>query len=140
MHVIADRLLVMTLPASIPPQQRPKLPAARTATIALPPPPAQPLRAVRRVPADGMTMVAGQRLRVGRAYAGQTGTIAIFRVVLVTPSWSQGPAHHGMRRTRLGRGADGSRSRVPRPSQQPQSVSSAAPKSLHGEHRLGSAG
>jgi hypothetical protein len=86
MHVIAAGRLVKTLPAPIPAQQRTKLTGARTASTPLPPPPAQPLRAIRRVPADGITMVAGQRLRVGRAYAGHTVTVAIedtvFRVLL----------------------------------------------------------
>jgi hypothetical protein len=40
---------------------------------------------MRRVPADGVAVVAGQRLRIGRAYAGQTVTVAIedtvFRVL-----------------------------------------------------------
>lgn len=40
---------------------------------------------MRRVPADGITAVAGQRLRVGRAHAGKTVTVVIedtvFRVL-----------------------------------------------------------
>lgn len=86
LHIITGGLLVKTLPAPIDPNQRAKLVGARTAATPLPPPPAQPLRAVRRVPADGVAMVAGQRLRIGRAYAGQTVTVAIedtvFRVLL----------------------------------------------------------
>ena len=50
------------------------------------PPPAPPLRAMRRVNDNGRVTVAGQRLRVGRTYAGQTVLIAIedavFRVLL----------------------------------------------------------
>jgi transposase InsO family protein len=86
LHVIAEGLLVKTLPAPIGPDQRARLIGARATTTPLPPPPAQPLRAIRRVPADGVAMVAGQRLRIGRAYAGQTVSIAIedtvFRVLL----------------------------------------------------------
>jgi transposase InsO family protein len=86
LHVVADGRLVKTLPSPIERGDRAKLTGARTATTPLPPPPAQPLRAIRRVPADGVAMVAGQRLRVGRAYAGQTVSIGIedtvFRVLL----------------------------------------------------------
>jgi hypothetical protein len=86
LHVIAGRLLVKTLPAPIEPDKRAKLTGARASSAPLPPPPAQPLRAVRRVPADGVAMVAGQCLRIGRAYAGQTVAVAIedtvFRVLL----------------------------------------------------------
>ncbi|MFD1374242.1 hypothetical protein [Actinoplanes sichuanensis] len=73
-------------PAPLDPARRARLTGARTSTSPLPPPPAGPLRAVRRVPADGVAMVAGQRLRVGRTYAGQTVTVMIedtvFRVLL----------------------------------------------------------
>jgi transposase InsO family protein len=85
MHVIAAGLLVQTLPASVPIDRRAKLAGARTASSPLPPPPSQPPRAMRRVPADGVTMVAGQRLSVGRSHAGKTITIVIedtvFRVL-----------------------------------------------------------
>lgn len=85
MHVIAAGRLVKTLPSPIPSEDHSTLSGARTATSPLPPPPAPPLRASRRIPADGVTMVAGQRLRVGRAHAGKTVTIVIedtvFRVL-----------------------------------------------------------
>jgi hypothetical protein len=68
LHVIADGLLVKTLPAPIEPSKRAKLTGARSACTPLPPPPAQPLRAIRRVPADGVAMVPRQRLRIGRAF------------------------------------------------------------------------
>jgi len=45
------------------------------------PPSAQALRAERRVPADGVVLVAGQRLRVGRSYAGKTVIIVIEDIV-----------------------------------------------------------
>lgn len=86
MHVISGNRLVKTLPAPLNMARRGKLTGARTSTSPLPPPPFEPLRAVRRVPADGIAMVAGQRLRVGRTYAGQTVTVliedTIFRVML----------------------------------------------------------
>jgi hypothetical protein len=85
MHVVAAGKLAKTLPSPVPPEARGKLTGARTATSSLPPPPAPPLRALRRVPADGITMVAGQRLRVGRTHAGKTVTVVIedtvFRVL-----------------------------------------------------------
>jgi hypothetical protein len=50
------------------------------------PPPAPPQRAMRRVAANGTVTVAGQRLRIGGSYYGQTVAIAIehtvFRVLL----------------------------------------------------------
>ncbi|WP_018333270.1 hypothetical protein [Actinomycetospora chiangmaiensis] len=49
---------------------------ARRATGALPAPtPAQAPRAQRVVGADGVVMVARQRLRIGRAHAGKTITV-----------------------------------------------------------------
>lgn len=77
MHVIAAGRLVKTLPAPITADQAAKLAGAHTTQQPLPPPPAPPLRAIRKVPADGITMVAGQRLRVGRAHVGKTVTVVI---------------------------------------------------------------
>lgn len=85
MHVLAAGRLVKTLPAPVDPKRRAKLRGARPAADSLPPP-APPLRAMRRVNENGRVTVAGQRLRVGRTYAGQTVLIAIedtvFRVLL----------------------------------------------------------
>jgi hypothetical protein len=85
MHVVAVGRLAKTLPSPISPEARSKVSGARAATSPLPPPPAPPLRAVRKVPADGITMVAGQRLRVGRTHVGKTVTVVIedtvFRVL-----------------------------------------------------------
>ncbi|MGV3703607.1 Mu transposase domain-containing protein [Mycolicibacterium parafortuitum] len=51
---------------------------ARPATTALPPPPpAGPQSVQRRVPKDGVVMVAGQRLRVGRTHAGMIVTVVV---------------------------------------------------------------
>lgn len=85
LHVVAAGKLARTLPSPIPPEAHSRLRGARATSTPLPPPPAPPLRAVRKVPADGITMVAGQRLRVGRTHAGKTVTVVIddtvFRVL-----------------------------------------------------------
>lgn len=84
-HVVANGRLVKTQPAPIPSDQRAVLRGARPTSEPLPPP-APPHRAMRRVAANGTVTVAGQRLRVGRSYQGQTVTIAIedtvFRVLI----------------------------------------------------------
>ena len=84
MHVLSAGRLVKTLPAPLPPNRRAALRGARSATESLPPP-APPQRAMRRVADNGTVTVAGQRLRVGRTYAGQTVAIAmedtVFRVL-----------------------------------------------------------
>ncbi|WP_431240942.1 IS481 family transposase (plasmid) [Mycolicibacterium aichiense] len=85
MHVVANGRLVKTLPAPLPPNQRPALRGARPTSEPLPPP-APPHRAMRRVAANGTITVAGQRLRIGRSHQGRTVTIAIedtvFRVFI----------------------------------------------------------
>jgi hypothetical protein len=87
MHVVAGGYLIKTLPAPVPADQRAQLREARLADTPLPPPPPPtgPARAHRRIPADGIVMVARQRLRVGRVHAGKTVTIPIedthFRVL-----------------------------------------------------------
>jgi hypothetical protein len=85
MHVVANDRLVKTLPAPLPPDQRAALRGARPTSEPLPPP-APPHRAMRRVAANGTVTVAGQRLRIGRSYHGQTVAIAIedtvFRALL----------------------------------------------------------
>jgi transposase InsO family protein len=84
LHVIANDRLTKTLPAPILPERAARLRGARPSQGPLPPL-AQPLRAQRQVPADGITMVAGQKLRVGRQHAGKTVTVVIedtvFRVL-----------------------------------------------------------
>jgi hypothetical protein len=87
MHVVANGYLVKTLPAPVPADERAQLREARLAESPLPPPPplAGAARARRRIPTDGVVMVACQRLRVGRVHAGKTVTILIedthFRVL-----------------------------------------------------------
>ncbi|MFJ6054883.1 IS481 family transposase [Streptomyces sp. NPDC092307] len=85
MHVIADGKVVKTLPAPVPVERRAQISGARAPRTAVIPPSAQALRAHRRVPVDGVVMVAGQRLRVGRSHAGKTVIILIedtvFRVL-----------------------------------------------------------
>lgn len=85
MHVIADGRVVKTLPAPIPPEQRAQISGVRSPRTAIIPPSAQALRAQRKVPVDGVVMVGGQRLRIGRAHAGKAVTILIedtvFRVL-----------------------------------------------------------
>jgi hypothetical protein len=77
--------MVKTLPAPLPPDQRAALRGARPTSEPLPPP-APPKRAMRRVAANGTVTVAGQRLRIGRSYQGQTVAIVIedtvFRVLI----------------------------------------------------------
>ena len=81
LHVVSAGRLVKTLPGPLEPLKRAALRGARPATEPLPPP-APPQRAVRRVNQNGRIMVAGQSLRVGRTYAGQTVVIAIEDTVL----------------------------------------------------------
>ena len=56
-------------------------------------PPAGPQRLHRRVPKDGVVMVAGQRLRVGRTHAGTIITVMVedhhFRVLDETTELSR---------------------------------------------------
>ncbi|MFR9774369.1 IS481 family transposase [Nocardia sp. SC052] len=85
-HVVHDGVLVKTLPSPIPADERGKLRGARIATTQLPPPAAGPISVQRKVPADGVVMVARQNIRIGRTYAGQIVTIHVedthFRVTL----------------------------------------------------------
>jgi transposase InsO family protein len=82
MHVIAQERLVKTLPAPIEPSKRAKLKGAHAASSPLPPSPSPPLRALRRVNDDGLITVAGQRMRVGRSYAGKAVAVTIEDTVL----------------------------------------------------------
>jgi hypothetical protein len=76
MHAIAQHTLVHTWPYPITLDKRLALKGARQATSPLPlAPPSQAPRAQRRVPHDGVVMVARQRLRIGTSHAGKTVTI-----------------------------------------------------------------
>jgi transposase InsO family protein len=76
--VVADGRLRKTLPAPIPPEQRARLRGAHAASSPPPPPPpAGQVRVQRRVPRDGVVMVARQRLRVGAAHAGKVVTVVV---------------------------------------------------------------
>jgi hypothetical protein len=76
MHAIANGHLIKTWPLPIDASQRIHLRGARAATSELPPPPSSLTQAAqRRVPADGVVMVARQRLRIGRTHAGKIVTI-----------------------------------------------------------------
>jgi transposase InsO family protein len=76
MHAIAGGQLVGTWPLPFPAARRTALRGARPASG---PAPAlthtTAMQARRRVPADGVIMVARQRLRVGRTHAGKTVTV-----------------------------------------------------------------
>lgn len=85
-HAIADGQLIRTLPSPLQRGHVARLRAPRQASTPLPPPPAAGAQRVqRRVPIDGVTMVAGQRLRIGRTHAGKVVTVLVedhhFRVL-----------------------------------------------------------
>ncbi|GAB3038233.1 hypothetical protein MBOU_25290 [Mycobacterium bourgelatii] len=77
-HATAGNMLLKTLLNPFSHDEVQHLSGARPAQSALPPPPpAGPQSVQRRVPKDGVVMVAGQRLRVGRTHAGTIVTIVI---------------------------------------------------------------
>jgi transposase InsO family protein len=85
-HATAGNMLLKTLPNPFSWNEIRLIRGARPATSALPaPPPAGPQSVQRRVPKDGVVMVAGQRLRVGRSQAGIIVTVVVedhhFRVL-----------------------------------------------------------
>jgi len=85
-HATAGNMLLKTLPNPLSHNDLHQLRGTRPATSPLPPPPpAGPQSVQRRVPKDGVFMVAGQRLRVGRTYAGTIVTVVVddhhFRVL-----------------------------------------------------------
>lgn len=77
LHVVRDGVLAKTLPSPFPADERPRLMGARVATPQLPPPPSGGVSVERKVPRDGVVMVARQRLRVGRTHAGRIVTIYV---------------------------------------------------------------
>ena len=86
MHAITDGHLAGSWPCPVPAAELAHLRGARPAAGPLPQLKApQPIRVQRRVPVDGVTMVARQRLRIGRTHAGKIVTIIVedthFRVL-----------------------------------------------------------
>ncbi|AYJ47366.1 hypothetical protein D8W71_02265 [Rhodococcus sp. P1Y] len=78
--------MIKTLPNPLNSKDNGRLTRVRQATTQLqPPPPSGPQRVHRRVPTDGVVMVAGQRHRVGRTHAGTIVTVVVeghhFRVL-----------------------------------------------------------
>jgi len=65
------------LPAPIDAEQRAGLRGARIVTGELPPSVAGAIHVERKVPTDGVIMVARQWLRVGRSYAGEIVTVHV---------------------------------------------------------------
>jgi transposase InsO family protein len=85
-HAIAGNHVIKTLPNPLDSKDNGRLTRVRRATTQLPPPPPSGSQRVhRRVPTDGVVMVAGQRLRVGRTHAGTIVTVVVedhhFRVL-----------------------------------------------------------
>jgi transposase InsO family protein len=77
LHVVRDGVLAKTLPSPFPADERPRLMGVRVAAPQLPPPPSGGVSVERKVPRDGVVMVARQRLRVGRTHAGRIVTIYV---------------------------------------------------------------
>lgn len=77
-HASAGNMLLKTLPNPFPVNEFRMMRGARAATSTLPsPPPAGPQTVQRRVPKDGVVMVAGQRLRVGLTHVSTIVTVAV---------------------------------------------------------------
>jgi hypothetical protein len=100
-HGVADSRVIKTWPMTIAADKLTALSGAHAPGAALPlPQPVGAIRAQRRVPDDGVVMIARQRLRIGRQHAGKTITIVIddhhFRVPAVEqelPSHTRTSAH-----------------------------------------------
>ncbi|MGW4124836.1 hypothetical protein [Nocardia sp. NPDC004711] len=75
LHAVHDGVLAKTLPAPMPVEERAKLRGARVVTTPLPAPAPGPISVQRKVPRNGVIMVARQNLRVGRTYAGRIVTV-----------------------------------------------------------------
>ncbi|GGV47032.1 hypothetical protein GCM10010495_75830 [Kitasatospora herbaricolor] len=76
LHAVHNGQLVKTLPSPFTGGEHPRLRGARLATTQLPPAPAA-VTVERKVPNDGVVMVARQRLRVSRTHAGRIVTIYV---------------------------------------------------------------
>jgi hypothetical protein len=76
LHVLADGVLVRSLPSPVPPQARARLPGARLAQGPLLVP-SGPVVVRRRVSQRGQVQVAGERVQVGFSHARQVVTIYV---------------------------------------------------------------
>ncbi|WP_369359682.1 hypothetical protein [Streptomyces sp. cg2] len=76
LHAVHDGLMAKTLPSPFTAGERPRLRGARVAPTRLPPAPTA-VSVERKVPTDGVVMVARQRLRVGLTYTGRIVTIYV---------------------------------------------------------------
>ena len=76
-HVVYNDVLAKTLASPIPADQNTKIRGARIAASQIPPPAPGPMSVQRKVPSDGVVMVARQRLRIGRTYTGKIVTIHV---------------------------------------------------------------
>jgi transposase InsO family protein len=76
-HVVYNDVLAKTLPSPIPADQYTKIRGARIAATQQPPAAPGPMSVQRKVPRDGVVMVARQRLRIGRTYTGKIVTIHV---------------------------------------------------------------
>jgi transposase InsO family protein len=78
MHAIAAGALIGSWPCPVSASQAARLPGARAASTALPPPlPAGSIRAQRRVHASGRIMVNRQPIKLGPRHAGKLVTVVI---------------------------------------------------------------
>jgi transposase InsO family protein len=75
-HVLADDVLIRTLPSPIPPRDRARLRGARLATQPLPAPAGAAI-VQRKVSSRGGIQVVGQRVQVGFGHAGKIVTVAV---------------------------------------------------------------
>jgi transposase InsO family protein len=98
MHAIAAGQLVGSWPCPVPADELTQVRQARPAAGPLPQlAPATPIQVQRRIPATGITMVARQRLRIGRTHAGKVVNIVVedthFRVLHGQEELSVHPRH-----------------------------------------------
>jgi transposase InsO family protein len=104
MHATADGRIVGSWSCPLATDQLTSLRHARPAAELPKHAPSGPAQVLRRIPVDGVTMVARQRLRVGRTHAGKVVTVVIedtcFRVLDGDQELAIHP-RHGYKTTRL---------------------------------------
>lgn len=76
LHVLADDVLIRTLPSPIPARDRARLRGARLATAPLPAPAGAAI-VQRKVSPRGGIQVVGQRVQVGLGHASKIVTVAV---------------------------------------------------------------